>query len=198
MSPSRKRSARPSVRAGGGLRGTAMGPSGGGGWCRGGAARSRPGVIGLIAGPVLLDPIFTRFTPLADDAPERAAIVELAREAGVRVDKVLVVDASRRTTASNAYVTGLGPSKRVVVFDNLLADFEPDEVRFVIAHELAHVRYRDVQHGLLFAALLAPFATYAVAVLAEELGAEPDHRAIAPVALAAALVAAPLGPISNQ
>ena len=57
------------------------------------------------------------------------------------------VDASRRTTAANAYVTGLGPTKRVVLFDTLLDRYSRDEIRVVVAHELAHVRHRDVPRG---------------------------------------------------
>ena len=69
------------------------------------------------------------------------------RAAGVKVGEVYSVDASRRTTAANAYVTGLGPTKRVVLFDTLLDRYSRDEVRVVVAHELAHVRNRDVIAG---------------------------------------------------
>ena len=62
--------------------------------------------------------------------------------------EVYSVDASRRTTAANAYVTGLGPTKRVVLFDTLLDRYSRDEVRVVVAHELAHVRHRDVLRGV--------------------------------------------------
>ena len=61
------------------------------------------------------------------------------------------VDASRRTTAANAYVTGLGPTKRVVLFDTLLDRYTRDEIRLVVAHELAHVRHRDVMRSVLYA-----------------------------------------------
>ena len=77
--------------------------------------------------------------------------------------EVYEVDASRRTTAANAYVTGLGHTKRVVLYDTLLKDFTPAETRLVVAHELGHVHYRDVPHGLLWVALVAPFGTLAVA-----------------------------------
>ena len=76
--------------------------------------------------------------------------------AGVRVGEVYSVDASRRTTAANAYVTGLGPTKRVVLFDTLLDRYSRDEMRTVVAHELAHVRHRDVPRGLLYAAIVGP------------------------------------------
>ena len=59
------------------------------------------------------------------------------------------MDASRRTTAANAYVTGLGHTKRVVLYDTLLDDFSRDETRLVVAHELGHVRYDDLPRGLI-------------------------------------------------
>ena len=65
--------------------------------------------------------------------------------AGVDVGEVLVVDASRRTTAANAYVDGLGHTKRVVLYDTLLERFTPDQVRLVVAHELGHVKHRDLR-----------------------------------------------------
>ena len=92
--------------------------------------------------------------PHGPDAQRRAGA--RARGAGVDVGEVYEVDASRRTTASNAYVTGLGRTKRVVLYDNLLKDFTRDEVRLVVAHELGHVHYRDVPRGLLYVALVAP------------------------------------------
>ena len=101
------------------------------------------GAVFMAVAPVLLDPIFNDFTPLPD-GQTRADVLELARAAGVTVGEVYSVDASRRTTAANAYVTGLGPTKRVVLFDTLLDRYNRDEVRVVVAHELAHVRGRDV------------------------------------------------------
>ncbi len=164
-------------------------------WVGGAAGLVAGGVLALLAGPVLLDPIFNRFEPA--DPELRARVSRLAEAAGVRVDRVLVVDASRRTTASNAYVTGLGATRRVVLFDTLLRDFSAAEVDFVVAHELAHVRHRDVSRGLLLVAVAAPAATYAIAQLADALGAEPDARALAATALAAGLLAPALGVVTN-
>ena len=85
--------------------------------------------------PVVLDPIFNDFTPLPE-GETRSDVLALAAAAGVEVGEVYSVDASRRTTAANAYVTGLGPTKRVVLFDTLLDRYSRDEVRLVVAHEL--------------------------------------------------------------
>ncbi len=118
--------------------------------------------------PVLLDPLFNRFTPLGE-GPVREAVLELAARAGVSVGEVYEVDASRRTRAANAYVTGFGATKRVVLFDTLLSELTLEEVRLVVAHELAHVRHRDVPRGLAHLALSAPAGMYAVAQLTRRL-----------------------------
>ena len=89
--------------------------------------------------PVVLEPLFNRFEPLADEALA-ADLRRLADDAGVPIRDVLVADASRRTTKSNAYVSGLGATRRVVLWDTLLASAEQPEVKLVIAHELGHRR----------------------------------------------------------
>jgi STE24 endopeptidase len=148
--------------------------------------------------PVVLDPLFNDFTPLPE-GEARADVLELARAAGVKVGEVYSVDASRRTTAANAYVTGLGPTKRVVLFDTLLDRYSRDELRMVVAHELAHVRHRDVPRGVLYAALVAPTVALAVQRLSWELTPARDTPAALPaLALAAALVSAPVGILGNQ
>jgi STE24 endopeptidase len=154
----------------------------------------------LYLGPVVLDPIFNRFTVLPEGRT-RADVLALAREAGVDVGQVYEVDASRRTTASNAYVTGLGQTKRVVLYDNLLKDFTRDEVRLVVAHELGHVHYRDVPRGLLYVALVAPFAMFAAAGVTRRLA--PDEPRAGPAALPAlalsvALISLGVTTIANQ
>jgi STE24 endopeptidase len=117
----------------------------------------------------------------------------------VQVGEVFAVDASRRTTGANAYVTGLGPTKRVVLFDTLLEHFTRDEVRLVVAHELAHVRHRDVLRGIAFSALVAPAAAAAVARLADRLAPGPSTPVVVPaLALATGLVAAPVGLVANR
>jgi STE24 endopeptidase len=93
--------------------------------------------------PILLEPVFNRFEPL-DDAELREAIVRLAEDAGVPVREVLVADASKRTTKVNAYVSGLGATRRVVLYDTLLERATTPEVLTVVAHEFGHRRYRHV------------------------------------------------------
>jgi STE24 endopeptidase len=140
------------------------------------------GVATTYLGPVVLEPIFNRFTPLPEGRT-RGDVLALAREAGVDVGQVYEVDASRRTTGANAYVSGLGHTKRVVLYDTLLRRFERDEVRLVVAHELGHVHYRDVPHGLIYLALVAPGGMFAAAVMTRRLA--PPDAAAGPAALPA-------------
>jgi STE24 endopeptidase len=153
-----------------------------------------------VAGPVLIEPLFNRFRPL-EPGPLRARLLELAAAMGVPVRDVLVADASRRTTRVNAYVSGLGRTRRVVVYDTLLASAAgpagaADEVALVAAHELAHVRHRDVLWGTLGSAALAAVSVLAVVALFE---LEPVRRAFAvtglgdPLAVPGLLLLATLG-----
>lgn len=127
-------------------------------------------VLFLFAAPVLVAPLFNRFTPLPP-GELRSEVLDLARRAGVQVGEVYRVDASRRTTGVNAYVGGLGATKRVVLYDNLIDDFPRDQVRSVVAHELAHQRHRDLYRGLLWLALVAPPAMLLLQRLVERTGA---------------------------
>jgi STE24 endopeptidase len=170
------------------------------GWWAPAAAGSVVLGAGLAAlAPVVLDPVFNDFTRLPE-GQTRADVFALARAAGVKVGEVYSVDASRRTTAANAYVTGLGPTKRVVLFDTLLEHYDRDEVRVVVAHELGHVRHRDVPRGVAFAALVAGPTTLAIQRLSWALA--PRQRgtagAIPALALAAGIVSAPIGLVSNR
>jgi len=114
--------------------------------------------------PVLIEPVFNRFTPMP--AGElRSSLLALAADDGVPVSEVLVADASRRTTTLNAYVSGFGATRRIVVYDTLLASASPAEVRLVVAHELGHARERDVLRATLAGALGVAAAVCAVAVL---------------------------------
>ncbi|WP_030459298.1 M48 family metalloprotease [Kitasatospora sp. NRRL B-11411] len=114
--------------------------------------------------PLVLEPLFNRFTPLAE-GELRTALLELARRDGIAVREVLVADASRRTTALNAYVSGFGPTRRIVVYDTLLTTAEPREIELVAAHELGHVKHRDVATGTALGALGAAVAVPVLAAL---------------------------------
>lgn len=106
-------------------------------WLWGWAAFSLLTLLLAFLWPIVIAPLFNRFTPL-EQGPLRDHIVELADEAGIALDDVLVADASKRTTAENAYVAGIGASKRMVLYDTLLEAGDGDETAYVAAHELGH------------------------------------------------------------
>ncbi len=126
------------------------------------------GVLATYLTPIVIDPLFNKFEPLPK-GPLRSEVLRLADRAGVDVGQVYRVDASRRTTAINAYVGGIGHTKRVVIYDNLIEDYPREQVRSVIAHELGHVHSRDVPRGLLWLAIVALPGTFLVQVLAERI-----------------------------
>lgn len=105
--------------------------------------------------PVVFEPVFNDFRSMPD-GPLRTSLLAMAERDGVPVEDVLVADASRRTTALNAYVSGFGATRRIVVYDNLLKAPEP-EVELVVAHELGHAKENDVLYGTLIGALGAAF-----------------------------------------
>ena len=99
-------------------------------------------VVNFLA-PVLLEPVFNDFSPLEDEVLAKE-LRELANRAGVPVREVLVADASKRTKKHNAYVSGLGKTRRVVLWDTLLGRGRAGEIKLVVAHELGHRRFRHV------------------------------------------------------
>jgi STE24 endopeptidase len=170
-----------------------------------------PGVGGVVAisaifswlAPVVLAPLFNRFEALPEGSRARSDVLELAGRAGVDVGEVYRVDASRRSTALNAYVTGLGPTKRVVIYDTLLEEAERPELRSVVAHELGHVRHEDILRGLAFVALVTPlgllFTRELVGAFADRTGIDGRSPAALPAyAFALALAGFILSVPGNQ
>ncbi|MFJ2776794.1 M48 family metalloprotease [Kitasatospora sp. NPDC087315] len=152
--------------------------------------------------PLLVEPVFNRFTPMPP-GPQREALLALAERDGVRVRDVLVADASRRTTALNAYVSGLGATRRIVAYDTLLSTAEPREVELVVAHELGHVKHRDVLTGTLLGAagaavvvcLLGLLTGWGPLLSAAGAADAADPRSLPLLAACAALLGALSGPV---
>lgn len=115
----------------------------------------------ILLWPVLIDPVFNKFTPMADEEM-RAEIVSLAARAGIEVGDVLVMDASRRTKHTNAYFTGWGRTKRIVLYDTLLQGHTKPEVLSVIAHEIGHWKYNHIYKGFFMAVVSALLALLVV------------------------------------
>jgi STE24 endopeptidase len=132
-------------------------------WLWGWAAFTLLTAVLVFVWPVVVAPLFNQFTPLPDEALV-SRIKSVAGRAGVDIDQVLVADASRRTRAENAYVAGLGATKRMVLYDTLLGAGSEDETMFVVAHELGHEAKGHVLKGVALssAGLFAGFALLAL------------------------------------
>jgi STE24 endopeptidase len=109
-------------------------------------------VAGSFLYPVLIEPAFNRFSSLPA-SPLRSDLLELAQRNGTPVRDVLVADASRRTTALNAYVSGFGSTRRIVIYDTVLRRLPPRQIESIAAHELGHVAADDVVTGTLIGSL---------------------------------------------
>ena len=121
-------------------------------WAWAGAAAALLVVVGSFLYPVLIEPAFNRFDPLPA-GPLRTELIALADANGTPVQDVLVSDASRRTTGLNAYVSGFGSTRRVVLYDTVLHQLPDDQIESIVAHELGHVSNDDVLTGTLIGAL---------------------------------------------
>ncbi len=172
-------------------------------WIPGAAMVVSYGAATSLLAPILIAPRFNDFTRLPDSSALSRGIVELGERAGVEVGDVFEVDASRRGTTLNAYVAGLGPSKRVVLYDTLIEGTSEDELRSVVAHELAHVAHSDIPRGIFFAALVTPLGLILVRdgmnAMARRAGAEPGSAAAVPALFfAIALVSFAVNIPANQ
>lgn len=125
-------------------------------------------LLALVA-PIWLVPLFYRLTPLPD-GELLTRLLALARRVGVPVSGVFVVDQSRKSRTANAAVTGLGRTRRILLFDTLLDEFTAEEVEAVLAHELAHQLHGDIRRGLLVQGALT-LVTFWIADRALRLGA---------------------------
>jgi len=113
----------------------------------------------IVIAPVVIAPLFNKFEPLKDKQLE-SEILTLASRAGIEGSDVFQVNASKQSTKINAYVTGLFGTKRIVLYDNLIDNFEYDEIKFVMGHEMGHYVMHHVWWGLLVAILFIAFALW--------------------------------------
>lgn len=111
-------------------------------------------ILVIIIQPVVLDPIFNKFEPL-QNATLRQELLDLASRAGIEGGRVYQVNKSKQTKTMNAYVNGLGPTARIVMWDTLLAKMTDDEVVAVMGHEMGHYVLKHIWKGLAFSLLLS-------------------------------------------
>jgi Zn-dependent protease with chaperone function len=114
-------------------------------------------LFGVFISPIVVDPLFNKFEPLQERDPALVAELEkVVARSGVSLppDRMFFMQASRKVTSLNAYVTGFGPSKRLVLWDTTIAAATPDELSGVFGHELGHYALDHIVRGLLFTAVL--------------------------------------------
>jgi Zn-dependent protease with chaperone function len=129
----------------------------------------------LVITPIWVDPLFNDFGPLKDRALE-ARILRLADRAGIPGSRVYQVNKSVDTKTVNAYVTGVGATKRIVLWDTIVAKLEPAQVVFVVAHEVGHFVLRHVLAFIVVATILATLSLYVVHRVAGRLIARFSQR----------------------
>ena len=167
-------------------------------------AASSLAMLGSFVYPVVVEPLFNHFTPMKA-GPLRSDVFRLAEQEHVHIDDVLVADASRRTTTLNAYVSGFGSTRRVVVYDTLLDGLPQPQIEMIVAHELGHAKHDDVLLGTALGALGAAFGVGLLGLVLgsrrvlgrAEVGGLADPRAV-PLVLALAVVGSLLAsPVQN-
>ena len=147
--------------------------------------------------PRVIAPLFNRFTPL--DGPLRDRIEGLLHRCGFQAGGLFVMDASRRSAHGNAYFSGLGRSKRIVLFDTLIANNSEAELEAVLAHELGHFKLNHILVGLLQTAVLTLAGLFAVGWLLKQPWLLPSfgitHRDNALALVVGMLVVQMAGPV---
>jgi len=120
----------------------------------------------VVIAPVVLDPLFNKFEPLKDQALAQK-LLDLASRAGIEGGRVYQADKSKQTKTMNAYVTGIGPTARIVMWDTLLAKMDHDEVLAVMGHEMGHYVLRHIWKSLAFSLALSFFVFLSAQKLSE-------------------------------
>jgi STE24 endopeptidase len=159
-------------------------------------------LLGSAVYPVFIAPIFNHYTPLPA-SPLTRAILDMAARNGIDAKVVYEYDMSRQTNEGNAYVAGIGPVERIAIGDTLLRDLKPDEVLYVVAHEMGHYKLGHLWLGSFYGWLGSIFAIALIAFtvprilarvprLARDLADPAVLPLVAFIILAAAIVLAPV------
>lgn len=138
--------------------------------------------------PVVIQPLFNHFSILPADRPLTKRLHDLALKAGKGELPIYVTDLSRRTKAGDAYVAGLGPSKRLVIGDTFMNTATDDEIVFIAAHELGHDVHHDVLRGTLIGALVFILGAAFAVLIADRIGFRRDDDPLSRLTLVAALL----------
>lgn len=146
--------------------------------------------------PVLIDPLFYNFKKL-EDKESGEDIVDMAGKAGINVREVLVADASRRTLKANAYFTGVGNTRRIVLYDNLIDNFTTGEVLSVAAHEIGHWSYRHILKNIIISSAAGLLAFFMLGLIFSRSHLAGDFRAVMVIILLMFLISFIMMPARN-
>jgi STE24 endopeptidase len=109
--------------------------------------------------PYVIEPLFHKFTPIEDKKLE-AGVRDLMNKVGIRVSRVFTMDASKRTKHTNAYFTGIGKVKRIVLYDTLIEKMDYDEIMAILAHEAGHWKKKHILKSIIITEAIALVAIY--------------------------------------
>ncbi|MDG1791539.1 MAG: M48 family metallopeptidase [Flavobacteriaceae bacterium] len=112
----------------------------------------------------LIVPLFNKQTPLSDGSL-KTKIKDYAQKVGFQLDKIVVIDGSKRSTKANAYFSGFGSEKRVTLFDTLINDLEEEEIVAVLAHEVGHYKRKHILFNLIMSTLIMGFTFWVLSLL---------------------------------
>jgi len=148
----------------------------------------------MVLYPAFIMPLFNKFTPM-EEGDLRKRLMSLAERTGFHAKTILVMDGSRRSAHSNAFFAGIGKTRRVVLFDTLIEQLEPEELEAVLAHEIGHYKLGHIPKSLIAAAVMTFLAFAMIGWLAaspwfvKDLGFAYDPMRLAPVLLVFGLLA---------
>ena len=172
-------------------------------WLPVGIALTLISVVLVRVAPVLIMPVFYRFTPLVDGTLKEK-IVRLCESAGVHVEGVFSFDLSKNTRKANAAFTGIGRSRRIILGDTLVNSFSEDEIETVFAHELGHYRFGHIRTGILtgtastFAGLYIASRLYGWSAAALHFSSTTDLGALPLLAIWLSLFGLLTSPVGNM
>ena len=171
-------------------------------WLPVGTAMTLISVVLVRIAPVLIMPLFYRFTPI-DDGTLKERILGLCARAGVHVEGVFSFNLSKNTRKANAAFTGIGRSRRIILGDTLMSSFSEEEIETVFAHELGHYRYGHIRSGIIigtvstFAGLFFAARLYETSAAALNFASVTDLAALPLLAIWLSLFGLVTSPIGN-
>lgn len=148
----------------------------------------------------LIVPLFNKQTPL-EEGQLKDSLKAFVQKAGFKLDQLFVIDGSKRSTKANAYFTGFGPNKRVVLYDTLINDLESEEIVAVLAHEVGHYKHKHIIYNFIISTVLTALMLYILSifihstVLAQSLGVEISNFHIGLIAFG--LLYTPIGVLTG-